>query len=162
MFIMMKTVARTVEKDRIHLKRHLIYVNKPAKRAKNEYHRRVSPIVLSGGLSRPIHISMMNAAIDASEAEAEETAAVLRRLYRDDEADQWSLAQTDTTAATAENRMAVMPNHMKLSHVIISFSFITSCWSSYEKKQSTGNHHDDSDDCCIFPRFTHYFEDAVL
>ena len=28
----------------------------------------------------------------ASEAEAEETAAVLRRLYRDDEADQWSLA----------------------------------------------------------------------
>jgi hypothetical protein len=88
MFIMMKTVARTVGKDRIHLKRHLIYVNKPAKRAKNEYHRRVSPIVLSGGLSRPIHISMMNAAIDASEAEAEETAAVLRRLYRDDEADQ--------------------------------------------------------------------------
>jgi hypothetical protein len=77
-----------VEKDSIHLKRHLIYVNKPAKRAKNEYHRRVSPIVLSGGLSRPIHISMMNAAIAASEAEAEETAAVLRRLYRDDEADQ--------------------------------------------------------------------------
>ena len=60
----MNTVARTVEKDNIHLYFHLIYVNSPDSNAKKEYQRRVSPIVLRGGLPRLVHRPQIKTLID--------------------------------------------------------------------------------------------------
>jgi hypothetical protein len=51
-----------VEKDKIHLYFHLIYVKRPAKIAKKEYHNLVSPVVLNGGRSRLIHKPQINTA----------------------------------------------------------------------------------------------------
>jgi hypothetical protein len=85
MFIIMNTVARTVENERIHLYLHLRYVKRPAKIAKNEYHRRVSPIVLKGGRSRLIHRPAMNEASTASDAKAHMIAPLRLRRYRRDD-----------------------------------------------------------------------------
>ena len=62
MFINMNTVARTVENESIHLYFQRTYVNNPATKAKNEYHRRVSPIVFKGGRSRLSQSPEMNTA----------------------------------------------------------------------------------------------------
>ena len=53
----MNTSDRMVEKVRIHLYFQREYTISPASGRKNEYHRRVSPIVLSGGRSSEIHIA---------------------------------------------------------------------------------------------------------
>ena len=55
----MNTRAIIVLNESIHLYLHLLYTIIPATGMKNEYQRRVSPIVLSGGLSREIHIPSM-------------------------------------------------------------------------------------------------------
>ena len=102
---MMKTVARTVEKDRIHLYLHLIYVNSPETKAKNEYHRRVSPIVRKGGLPRLVHNSTMNEARTRSDADPH--ADAIRRL-----------SHRAISAPAADNTAAEIPNHMNTSHVM--------------------------------------------
>ena len=56
----MNTRARIVENDRIHLYFHLEYTISPTKGRKNEYHRRVSPIVRRGGRSKDIHMERIN------------------------------------------------------------------------------------------------------
>ena len=88
--------------------------------AKNEYQRRVSPIVRSGGLSSPIQSPAMNTAITISEAVVNETAMLRRLRYFNDDSDQWSFAHNDTTAPAAESREAKVPNHMNALQVMIS------------------------------------------
>ena len=119
-FKTMKTVARTVENDRIHLYLHLRYVSRPARRAKNEYHSLVSPIVLIGGRSSDIHRPTMNAVNAAKAPNAIPRASVRRRRYLCEEADQWSLAHKDTTDAPTASATAGTANHMKLLQVIMT------------------------------------------
>jgi hypothetical protein len=76
-----KTTDISVLNERIHLYRHLTYTAIPASERKNEYHRRVSPIVRIGGRSRAIHIPIIKA-INTAEPAADATTAVQRRLLR--------------------------------------------------------------------------------
>jgi hypothetical protein len=92
----------------------------PAIKAKNEYQSLVSPIVLIGGRSRDIHRPTMKAAITAKAPMAITSASERRRRYLSDEADQWSLAQSDTPAEPAARTTAGTANHMKAFHVIIT------------------------------------------
>lgn len=138
-------------------------MKRPAKSAKKEYHRRVSPIVLKGGLSSPAQRHIMKAARAASDADANDTAIVLRRRYLSDDCDQWSFAHIETTAPAAERSTEGIPNHMKLSHVIISVILpISSLRASDEKQEGTHKHHYHSCQCKVFPWFTHNLDDAVL
>ena len=138
-------------------------MKRPAKRAKNEYHRRVSPIVLKGGLSSPVQRQIMKAARAANDADANDTAIVLRRRYLSDDCDQWSLAHIETTAPAAERSTEGIPNHIKLSHVIISVILpISSLRTACKKQEGSGQHHNDSDKRGIFPRLFHDLNDAVL
>jgi len=50
----MKTKDMTVVRERIHLYLQRMYVTRPARVRKREYHRRVSPMVTRGGRSREI------------------------------------------------------------------------------------------------------------
>ena len=52
----MNTSAKIVENESIHLYLQRLYTMSPASGRKNEYQRRVSPIVLNGGRSKEIHI----------------------------------------------------------------------------------------------------------
>ena len=56
-----KTIDMTLLKDSIHLYLQRAYTATPATERKNEYHRRVSPIVRMGGRSSDTHIPMMKA-----------------------------------------------------------------------------------------------------
>ena len=78
--MIINTVARTVEYERIHLYRHLIYVKRPAIIAKKEYQSLVSPIVRRGGLSNVSHKPAMNEARTTTAAVAKEIEIVRRRL----------------------------------------------------------------------------------
>ena len=57
----MNTTDKSVEKESIHLYFQRKKTISPAKGRKNEYQRRVSPIVLSGGRSNDTHINRMKA-----------------------------------------------------------------------------------------------------
>ena len=120
MLMIINTVARTVEYDNIHLYRQRRYVKRPEINAKKEYHRRVSPIVHIGGLSKLIHKPMMNAARTATAALLNMMARPRRRLYLNEDTDQWSLAQSAITAPAADKTAEVIPNHMNESQVIIA------------------------------------------
>lgn len=152
----MKTVARTVENDSIHLYLQRRYVNNPAKSAKKEYHRRVSPIVLKGGLSRSIHKRAMKVAITTRADEAKKTAKARRRRYRRDDSAQCSLAAAENAAPDSERTTADMPNHIKLSQkpisALLSISFAR---PSHKKQQSPSQHHNNAGNCCIFPRLAY-------
>ena len=63
----MNTVDSTVDYDSIHLYFHLMYVNRPAMVAKNEYHSLVSPTVLKGGRPRVIQNPHMKPAMVKAE-----------------------------------------------------------------------------------------------
>lgn len=119
MFMIMNTAANTVEYDNIHLYRHLMYVNRPASIAKKEYHNLVSPRVRKGGLSSVSHSPMMKEASTAIADPEKEMAKVRRLRYRIEDTDQWSLAHIETTAPQADRTTDDIPNHMKLSQVII-------------------------------------------
>ena len=149
MFIIMNTVASTVEKDRIHLYLHRRYVNSPATRAKKEYHSRVSPIVRKGGRPRVIHNPAMKNANTAAEAAAVPMAAFL-------------LAHADMTAPATESVTEAMANHMKLSHVIISLFLRTFAWTGDKEQQSTGKHHHDAGSGGMFPWLSDYLDDTVF
>ena len=103
----MKTVERTVEKDRIHLYFHLMYVKSPAIPAKNEYHSLVSPIVLRGGLFNEIHIPTIKAARVRIENTAEQIAAFLR-------------PNKENKDAEKEADIAGTAKYMKISQLISS------------------------------------------
>ena len=124
-------------------------------RAKNEYHRRVSPIVLSGGLSRLIQSPMMNAARTVT-AEDDNIVASIRGLPG-----QSDLFPSKNAAAApaAERRTEVSPNQMKLFQLIISSAFTRSL---NEKKSCTCQHHYDSCQCRVFPRFMHQLKYAPV
>ena len=163
MFITMNTVARTVENDRIHLKRHHIYVKRPESRAKNEYHSLVSPIVFKGGRPRLTHRRTMNAAMIRMESELNEIAHPLRCRYLTEDTDQWSFAQNAENAPPADNIAADIPNHMKRSHVMASVCYIVISPRATDKEHERScKHHDHSGQGAIPPRFSYYLEYAVL
>ena len=84
-------------------------------------------------------------------------------LYLTDEADQWSFAQSATTAPTAEKAAADIPNHMKRSQVIISVIVrIPSSRASDEKQEGTGDHHYHSGQGAISPRLPDNLYDTVI
>ena len=62
MFIMVKTVAKRAEKNKIHLYRQRRNVASPQMLMKKAYHNLVSPMVRSGGRCRPAHNPIMKAA----------------------------------------------------------------------------------------------------
>jgi hypothetical protein len=75
--MMIKTVDKRAEKDKIHLYFHLRYVKSPETIAKNEYHKRVSPIVRIGGRSKEIHIPTINIEKTPSEIRVDVNAPIL-------------------------------------------------------------------------------------
>ena len=159
----MKTVASTVEKDRIHLNLHHAYVRRPESRAKNEYQSLVSPIVLSGGRPKLIQRSTMNEASTRIEATLREIAHPLRWRYLMDDTDQWSFAHNANMAPPAEKAAERIPNHMKRSHVITSVDYIVvSSRSTYKKHEGTYEHYDDSRQGSISPWLSDNLKDAVF
>lgn len=120
----MNTVANIVEKESIHLYRHMQYVKRPDRSAKKEYHSLVSPIVLKGGRSRLNHINTMKVAITSIDAVLRKIAILRLFLYLNEDTDQWSFAHSADTAPPAARTTAATPNHMKLSHVIMSVEII--------------------------------------
>lgn len=84
-----------------------MYVASPATVAKNEYHSLVSPVVLSGGLSRAnqspaIKVSNINA-----EMHVDATAGFLNE-------------QKDSTEPRSEKNTAERPNHMNIFQPIMT------------------------------------------
>ena len=94
-----KTVTRTVEKDNIHLYRHLIYVKRPAMHAKKEYHIRVSPAVFIGGLPKTNQYIRIRNAIDRADIAARHIADFLQLRNAQTEA-----TTEQRTAAAGTNR----------------------------------------------------------
>jgi hypothetical protein len=78
MLITTKTVARTVEKDKIHLYRHRRYVKSPDNSAKKEYQRRVSPMVFNGGRPRLVQRNTTKADITNMARDVKDIAHPLR------------------------------------------------------------------------------------
>ena len=161
MLIIMNTVARTVENERIQRYRHRRYVNRPAASAKNEYQRRVSPIVLNGGLSRLSHKPAMKTE-RTSKAEDDNTTAAVRQLrFLPETTGLSSFTRNETTAPAAERSTADMPNHMKAFQVIISFVCSSSFRTVYEKKHCSSKHHQNTGNCSIFPRFADNLQNTI-
>lgn len=111
----MKTVARTVENGRIHLYFHLMYVNSPDMNAKKEYHNRVSPIVLKGGLPKLVHNPVIKAASTTTEPAEKQIASILDGSLE--------LFIAERTADTEDRITAAAANHMNISQVTIASEF---------------------------------------
>lgn len=88
-------------------------MNSPERRANNEYHSLVSPIVRNGGLSRDNHRPAIKIVSMRVPSEARHTAVVLL-----------SLAKNAEKEAAADNTIAEIPNHMKASQVISIIDFV--------------------------------------
>jgi hypothetical protein len=108
------TTDISVLNESIHLYRHLTYTTIPASDRKNEYHKRVSPIVRSGGRSSESHIPTMKA---KNIAEPMDDTAVVGFT---------PLPCRAITAPITQQSVAAAANHIKYSHVIVSppYSFL--------------------------------------
>ena len=119
-------------------------------KAKNEYHKRVSPIVLNGGLPRLIHNPAMNAARTITEDAEKNTDSFLDGSLE--------LFTAERTAATEDSSTEEAANQMNISQLTIESGFRFRAFQ--EQHESTGKHHDYAGHSRIFPRFTHHLHDT--